>query len=53
MAYLAQPERAVAYTATFIDWCARKESKLLRNPLVSDVRPDADERIRATVGARI
>jgi imidazolonepropionase-like amidohydrolase len=47
--YLARLELADAYTATFIDWCARKESECSATHWSRTFGPDADERLRATV----
>jgi imidazolonepropionase-like amidohydrolase len=46
--YLAQPALADAYTATFIEWCARKESRCAATHWSRTFGPDADERLRAT-----
>ena len=46
--YLARPELADAYTASFIDWCARKESGCAATHWSRTFGPDADERLRAT-----
>jgi imidazolonepropionase-like amidohydrolase len=46
--YFAQPDLADAYTATFIDWCARKESQCAATHWSRTFGPDAVERLRAT-----
>lgn len=47
--YLARPELADAYTATFIDWCALEGSKCAATHWSRTFGPDADERIRGTI----
>jgi imidazolonepropionase-like amidohydrolase len=47
--YFARPVLADAYTRTFIDWCARKESNCSSTHWSRTFGPDAEERLRATV----
>jgi imidazolonepropionase-like amidohydrolase len=47
--YLARSELADAYTGTFIDWCARKESNCSATHWSRTFGPEADERLRETV----